>query len=69
MWEDPIVEEVRRIREEHAALFGYDLRAIYDDLKESERKSGRAIVSFPPKRLKEKRKETVSREWPLRYYK
>ena len=25
MWEDPIVEEVRKIREEHAARFGYDL--------------------------------------------
>jgi hypothetical protein len=34
MWKDPIVEEVRRIREEHAARFGYDLKAIYEDLKE-----------------------------------
>jgi hypothetical protein len=62
MWEDPIVEEVRRIREEHAAQFGYDLKAIYDDLKESEKKSGRVVVSFPPKRLKEKREKAASRE-------
>jgi hypothetical protein len=60
MREDPIVEEVRRIREEHAALFGYDLRAIYDDLKETEKQSGRAIVSFAPKRLKEKREKVGS---------
>jgi hypothetical protein len=50
MWEDPIVEEVRRIRHEHAAAFNYDLRRIYDDLKEQEKQSGKTFVSFPPKR-------------------
>jgi hypothetical protein len=34
--EDPIVQEVRRIRQEHAARFDYDLRAIFDDLKRTE---------------------------------
>jgi hypothetical protein len=33
---DPIVDEVRRIREEHAARFGYDLQKIFADLKRSE---------------------------------
>ena len=37
MWEDPIVEEVRKIREEHAAKFKYDLDAIYRDLKEQDK--------------------------------
>ena len=46
MWKDTIVEEVRKVREAHAARFGYDLKAIYDDLKESEKRSGRKIVSF-----------------------
>ena len=27
-WKDPIVEEVRKVREEHAAKFNYDLVAI-----------------------------------------
>jgi len=36
MWKDPIVEEVRKIREEHAARFDYDLKRIFDDLKEME---------------------------------
>lgn len=36
MSEDPIVEEVRRVREEHAARFNYDLQAIFADLKRSE---------------------------------
>ena len=60
MWKDPIVEEVRRIREEHAARFGYDLKAIYEDLKETERRSGRKTVSLPPKRLKDEQVEAAS---------
>jgi hypothetical protein len=51
MWKDPIVEEVRRVRNEHAARFNYDLKAIYRDLKEQERTSARRHVRFEPKRL------------------
>ena len=36
MLNDEIVEEVRAIREAHAAKFDFNLRAIYDDLKKSE---------------------------------
>ena len=50
MWRDPIVEEIRRIREEHAARFNYDLRAIYRDLKEKEKQSGRKMASLKPVR-------------------
>ena len=32
MWKDPIVEEVRAIRDEHARAFGYDADAIFADL-------------------------------------
>jgi hypothetical protein len=49
MWEDPIVEEVRKARDAHAAKFNYDLQAIYRDLKEQEKQSGRTFVSYPPK--------------------
>ena len=49
-WKDTIVEEVRKIRQAHAARFNYDLRAIFDDLKEQERRSGRNVVSLAPKR-------------------
>jgi len=50
MWKDPIVEEVRRVRDAHAARFNYDLRAIYEDFKALERASGRQYVCLPPKR-------------------
>ena len=41
MWNDPIVEEVRKIRDEYARLFNYDLRKIFENLmeKEKQRKS------------------------------
>ena len=45
---DPIVEEIRRIRQEHAARFNFDLDAIFEDLKEKERNSKRKVVSRPP---------------------
>ena len=44
-WTDPIVDEVRRVRDAYAARFNYDLRAIYRDLKEQEKRSGRKVVS------------------------
>lgn len=50
MEEDPIVAEVRRVREEHAAQFGCDLRAIVQDLQERQRSSGRTYVQSPPRR-------------------
>lgn len=43
---DPIVDEVRRIRAEHAARFNYDLWAIYRDIKEQQERSGLTFVSF-----------------------
>ena len=45
-WSDPIVDEVRRAREAYAARVNHDLRAIYRDLKEQEKRSGRPIVSY-----------------------
>ncbi|MCE2449769.1 MAG: hypothetical protein J4F35_15725 [Candidatus Latescibacteria bacterium] len=44
MKEDPIVAEVRRIRQEHAARFGYDLDLIVADLKAQEQASGRQYI-------------------------
>ena len=49
--EDHIVEEVRRIREEHAARFDYDIDAIFADYKRLEAESKRPHVSFGPRRL------------------
>jgi hypothetical protein len=50
MIEDPIVEEVRRIRNEYARKFNYDMDAIFADIQQRQAQSGRTYVSFPPKR-------------------
>ena len=49
--EDHIVEEVRRIREEHAAQFNYDIDAIFADYKRLEAEGKRTLVSFGPRRI------------------
>ena len=43
---DSIVDEVRRVRGEHAARFNYDLWAIFKDIKEQQERSGLKFVSF-----------------------
>ena len=47
---DPIVEEVRKIRDAYAKHFNYDLDAICRDLQEKQRLGKRRVVSLPPKR-------------------
>jgi hypothetical protein len=49
--EDPIVEELRKLREDHAARFNYDVDAIFDDLKKCEKEIGGTIVSLEPRRI------------------
>jgi hypothetical protein len=45
---DPIVEEVRKVREAHAAKFGYDLAAICGDLRGREKNANHPLVRRPP---------------------
>ena len=55
MWRDPIVDEIHRIREEHAAKFDYDLDRIVEDIKkheDEERAKGRVFVTLEPRRPK-----------------
>ncbi|HEX7376656.1 MAG TPA: hypothetical protein VF278_06060, partial [Pirellulales bacterium] len=51
MWIDPIVEEIRRFRDEYAAQFNHDLHAICNDLRRQQGKDCRDVVSLPPKRI------------------
>ena len=48
--DDEIVAEVRRVRDEHAKKFNYDLDAIIADLRRRERESGRKTVVRRPRR-------------------
>ena len=49
MYGDPIVEEVRRVRQEYSKRFNYDLRALAEDLKKKERLHQERLVTSPPK--------------------
>src|SRR5215471_18455301 len=62
MWKDPVVEEVRAIRDAYAKQFNYNLEAIYCDLKEQEAKSEREMVSLPPKRIEPKKRAKLTPE-------
>ncbi len=53
MYKDEIVEEVRRIKEEHAAEYGYDIEAMCRALRAKQKKSGRKVVSPAPRRAVE----------------
>ena len=46
---DPIVEEVRRYRQEHAAKYGNDIHRICEDLRREEEKYKDRLVSLGPR--------------------
>ena len=46
MWEDPIVAEVHRIREELAARFDFDVAAMFADMRERQAALGPRLVSL-----------------------
>ena len=46
MWEDPIVAEVHRIREELAARFDFDVHAMFADMRERQKALGSRLVSL-----------------------
>jgi hypothetical protein len=50
MWQDEIIDEIHKIREEHAKSFNYDLDAMFADWQRREAEGGREVVSLPPKR-------------------
>lgn len=50
MWQDEILDEIHKIREEHAKSFNYDLDAMFSDWQRRESEGGREVVNLPPKR-------------------
>jgi hypothetical protein len=50
MNKDPIVEEVRKVREAYAAEFDFDLNAMAEDLRKQQAKGGRVVVNLKPRK-------------------
>ncbi len=46
MGKDEIVEEVRKVREQNASKWNYDLKAILADARPGQKDSGHRVVSF-----------------------
>ncbi len=49
MLEDPIVAEVRRIREQLAARFNYDVHAMFAHMRSQESQYGARLIRQPPR--------------------
>lgn len=47
---DPIIAEVRAVRDEHAARFDYDVAAIFWDIRAMQAASGFEYVRYPARR-------------------
>lgn len=50
MYQDAIVEEIHRIREEYSRSFNHNLKALFADLQKQQAESGRRVVNLSRKR-------------------
>ncbi len=48
MWKDPVVEEVRAVRDAYAKRFNYDIDAICEDLRRQEKECGHELATHVP---------------------
>jgi hypothetical protein len=53
MWQDPIVEEIHKIREALAAKFQYDVQELGKFFQAQQAAEHREVVSRPPRRASE----------------
>ncbi|MEX2216492.1 MAG: hypothetical protein WD768_20435 [Phycisphaeraceae bacterium] len=58
MWNDPIVEEVRRAREKILEECGFDLRKLMERLQAEHRHYGDRLVSPDEVRLRRRKRES-----------
>ena len=56
MFQDEIVEEIHRVREEYSRSFNHDLKAIFADLQKQQAASGREVVNLS-------RKSGLAKRW------
>jgi hypothetical protein len=62
MTDDPIVAEIRKVRQAHAGRFNNDIAAICADYRRLQKESGRQYVTFTPRRPKMKIEPAAARE-------
>ena len=47
---EELIDEVRSVREAHAAQFSNDLKKIFGDIRSQQKNSGKRFESHPPRR-------------------
>ena len=51
MYTDPVIDEIRKYRDQYAARFNYDIKAMLEDIWRRQKESGRQTVTRTPKRM------------------
>ena len=59
-WEDPIVAEVRAARAALLAAASYDLEKLVERLRHEQVRSGRQVVSLPPRRAPRSHRDSLT---------
>jgi hypothetical protein len=59
MWNDPIVEETRKIRDELAARFNYDVQELGQYYLSQQEAADRKIVRRAAKKIKEEKEKVA----------
>ncbi|WP_009634064.1 hypothetical protein [Synechocystis sp. PCC 7509] len=59
MFQDEIVEEIHKIREEYSRSFNHDLKAIFADLQKQQTESGTEVVNLS-------RNPSLTKRWSRR---
>lgn len=57
MYNDEVITEVRRVREELAEEYQYNVQAMMQAFREKEGKDGRKVVRLEPKRVANEKKD------------
>jgi Domain of unknown function (DUF4160) len=67
---DPIVDEVREIREAYARQFDFDLDAISRDLRRQQQSAGGRVVVLPKRPVQQQRLDIKAKSMPViaRFY-
>ena len=59
---DPVLAQIRKVREEYASQFKGNVRAMMEDVRRRQKESGHATVAREPKRIEIPQSATPTRK-------
>ena len=63
---DPVVAQIRAVREAYAERFAGDVKALLADIRERQAQGGRQVVARPPKRFATEEQASTKRQQVLK---